>query len=507
MSRPAQTVPLEYPHLFRLLHWVLTVSFVILFLTGLSLHAAARPSWSVFSGVVPSWFWLGRVHLWHYWAAVVFLPAVLVALAFVLQKPFWRRSTHIILTGGGLVTVVTGLWMMYPFGSYTAVKAVVGLHATFGIIVLGGGVLWHIIGGLTTHVAFLVPSFRPLKAPHWRQVAVFVPVAVLTTWIMFEGWPLKAPWRNLVAKRTAATAADDASLASLPWSEATPLTVRLVNGANFNSGQTELILQALHDGNELFVKAQWQDPIANYGYWPWQKTKDGWEYLQTSAKDETVHYEDKFAMVFPMQPSWQYEQVGCAIYCHVDAKYGWGYKGGLPDIDVWHWKSTRLDPVGQVDDKYWSGSDFDRKEVGRYGDPKTGGGYAKNVSEDGAHPLSLPDDPASVYHGSIPKEHALDYTAELAEKIEPGSLIAGVVNAPFEGDRGDVTCVSEHQNGQWTLYIRRKLDTSSSHPDTGSKHDVRFVPGGTYPFGCAAFDCAAKRHAYSKPVFRLVLEQ
>ena len=31
--------------------------------------------------------------------------------------------------------------------------------------------------------------------------------------------------------------------------------------------------------------------------------------------------------------------------------------------------------------------------------------------------------------------------------------------------------------------------------------------GGVYPFGCAAFDHAGKRHAYSMPVFRLVVQE
>jgi hypothetical protein len=43
--------------------------------------------------------------------------------------------------------------------------------------------------------------------------------------------------------------------------------------------------------------------------------------------------------------------------------------------------------------------------------------------------------------------------------------------------------------------------------DTGSERDAAFEPDGTYAFGCAAFDCAAKRHAYSMPIFHLVVEQ
>lgn len=490
----------RYPHLLRLIHWVLTVSLVILILTGLSLHVAARPEWSILSGVLPSWLWQGRVYVWHYWAAVAFLPALVVSLVFAWQRRSWLRPTHVILLGGAVVAAVTGVWMMFPFGSFSAIKIVVGLHAAAGLVVLPAVFLWHLIEGLARGIAPLVSSFRPLKNPQWMQVAAFVPVALVTTWIMFEGWPLHPPWRNLVVTRIEPVPAADIGLAGLPWMRASPLNIRLLNGSGFYSGQSDLTLQALHDGRELYVKAVWLDPVANHDYWPWKRTRTGWEYLQTSAKDETVHYEDKFSMIFPLEPSWHFEQVGCAISCHLDGSYGWGYKGGQPNIDVWHWKSVRTDPVGQVDDKYWSEVDFNAKDVGRHGDPKVSGGYVKNVSEDGSCPLYLPDEISVVDRGAILEKRAVPYSAELDEKFEPGTIIPGIVCAPFAGDRGDVTCVSKHEGDRWTLYLRRQLDT-------GSEFDVRFDPGGVYPFGCAAFDHAAKRHAYSMPVFRLVLEE
>jgi len=50
------------------------------------------------------------------------------------------------------------------------------------------------------------------------------------------------------------------------------------------------------------------------------------------------------------------------------------------------------------------------------------------------------------------------------------------------------------------LYIRRVLQTRSYGKD------VQFKPGGSYDFACAAFDHAAKRHAYNHQVYRLVLD-
>ena len=208
------------------------------------------------------------------------------------------------------------------------------------------------------------------------------------------------------------------------------------------------------------------------------------------------------SLAFPIDPSCRFDQVGCAIYCHVDGDYGWGYKGGCPDIDVWHWKSARTGSVGQLDDKYWSEVDLEAKNVGRLADPCEAVGFKKNLTDDKEklHPKFLPDAPGAVHQGMIPKEHAVAYSEEAAGQIAPGTLIPGLVCTTTDGDRGDVSTASTHQDGRWTLFMRRKLDT-------GSEYDRAFAPGGAYSFGCAAFDCAAKRHAYSMPAFRLVVEE
>jgi len=498
--------PPAYSYRFRVSHWILLVSLGILIPTGLSLHAAARPDWSVFSGAVPSWLLRGRMNLWHYWAAVAFLPALLVCLPMMLRKDSWRRPTRVILIGGGFLLALSGLWMLFPWGPNAAYKTAVAIHAAVGLLVLPIALLLHGTTGFTKYVKHLVPSFRVWREVQWGGVVALVVVGVLSAWLMFEGWPLKASWRNLVATRIPAQVGDSADegqvdLADLPWDRAMPLSVMLVGGSGFSSGQTEMTLRALHDGEDLFIKAQWDDPSEDYEYWPWQKRADGWEYLQTSKKDETVHYEDKFSMVFPIKPSWHFEQAGCAIYCHVDGEYGWGYKGGQPDIDVWHWKGARTGSAGQIDDKYWSVVDFSSEEIGRVGDPDPkDGGYVKNITDDGSQPLYLPDKWENVFQGAIPKTHAVDYDPQRDKDIPVGTKLPGVVSDAFQGDRGDVSCQSVYGEDQWTFFIRRKLDT-------GSEHDVQFVPGSTHSFGCAAFDHAAKRHARSMPVLRLVLEK
>ncbi len=489
-----------YPLLFRLLHWLLVASTLALVLTGFSLHAAARPEWSLFSGVVPGYLLQGHMNWWHMVAAVVFFPAVVGAIWVCWRGYLWARPTHVILLAGGVVLIVTGLLLMNPLGSFPLYGFARLLHAAFGLVIVPVAFLWHGVSGLTRYRRTLAPAFRPWGQPRWGQVGVFAVIAVVTTCLTLNDLPVHSPWRNLIAERLPPSA-DVADVTRLPWDEATPLTISLANGAGFDAGQTKVTLRALHDGNELFVLAEWDDIEANRRYMPWQKTRDGWQRLVSNPDDESVYYEDKFALAFPTTPNWQFDQFGCTTCCHVGGDHEYGYKGSDKIVDVWHWKSTRTDPVGRVDDKYWSEHDFTAKDGGRHGDPKEKGtGYEKNVSEDKKHPKFLPDDPAACYHGIIPREHAVDYAEEAAAKLPGETIIPGIVASAFVGDRGDVSCTSQHVDGRWKLWVRRKLDT-------GSKHDAKFVPGRSYPFGCAAFDHSSKRHAYSLMPYRLVLEE
>jgi len=488
--------PPGYPFLFRWLHWLLVPSTLVLILTGFTLHAGSRPDWSLLNGKVPSWFWTGRVHYWHAWASLVFAPAILAACYIYLRKRVVFRPTHVILLVGGLLAAVSGFFLANPPGSAVLYSVMLWTHAITGLVVIPVWFLWHLVTGLTRYAGALVPAFHPWAHAQLMPVVGFLVLAAVTSCVLLNGWPLTLPWRDLVASPI--DQEQPADLAVLPWDRAKPLVVQLAGGSGMDAGRTRLTLRALHNGSELFVRADWADDDEDYGYWPWKKTQQGWEYMQTNPKDECRCYEDKFSLVFPVLPDGDFERFGCTASCHLHGDYGWGYKGTRRRLDVWHWKAARTDPVGQVDDKYWDLPDFENKDVGRHGDPKQSGGYTKNRADDVDHPLFLPDSPEAVFHGSIPKAHAVEYTDEAASKIEPGTIVPGVVTEPFLGDRGNVACRSEYRDGHWTLYIRRQLDT-------GSEYDAQFAPGGRYAFGCAAFDHAGKRHAYALPTFHLVI--
>ncbi|MHC4401439.1 MAG: ethylbenzene dehydrogenase-related protein [Planctomycetota bacterium] len=485
-----------YPHLFRLLHWVLPASLLVALLTGLSLHAVARQGWSLFGGSLPSLFWAGRIHLLHLLAATIFLPSLLAVLWVYSRRKVRRRRTHVTLLTGGIVMIASGVLLARPVGPSWLYWAARAAHAISGVFVLPVALGWHVTHGFGRFRRALIPAFHPWVSPRWRQLLFFLPVPVVAACLILNVWPTPPGGRELLARRISAAGED---LKALPWSEASPLSIELADGVGFDGGRTAVTLRALYDGNELFVQAQWIDPCENREYSPWEKTADGWQHLTTSPDDESVYYEDKFAMVFPTEPDWRFDRFGCAMYCHVAGDRPYGYKGSDHLVDVWHWKAVRTDPVGQVDDKYWLGFDLSEKDVGRHGDPKQSGGYTKEGSDGQDHPSRLPDDLSAIRGGMIPLDHAVEYSEDAAEKIPEGTRVPSIVASAFVGDRGDVRCQSQYENGRWTLWIRRKLDT-------GSRYDRRFEPGQTYSFGCAAFDHTSNRHAYGLSVYRLTLE-
>lgn len=168
--------------------------------------------------------------------------------------------------------------------------------------------------------------------------------------------------------------------------------------------------------------------------------------------------------------------------------------------DIWHWKSVRTGSIGQIDDQYLDATRYDKDkapEAGRKSDPKTGGGYTDNVSDDKKGPkFALKGNkPAPPYWIVDAEKEPFDDS-----KYKPGDEVPGIIVAPFTGDRGDIAVKSVWKDGAWTHVFARKLVTNSDF-------DVQFNDlKKPYAFGVAVFDNAQVRHAYSPGVLKLVFE-
>lgn len=282
------------------------------------------------------------------------------------------------------------------------------------------------------------------------------------------------------------------------WKEAASVKIPVVGGANLPNGRTEVTLRAVYTDLDIFFLAQWQDKTQSYQRSPWKKQPDGsWIKLKDPADkggDSNQYYEDKFAMIWNINIA-GFEAAGCMAACHAGEPgkaYGNKYTNNPGERgDIWHWKAVRTGPVDQIDDQYLDNTRYDKDkspEAGRKSDPKTGGGYVDNVSEDKKLPqfAAKGNKPAPPYWIFDKDKEPFDDT-----KYKPGNEVAGIIIAPFVGDRGDIKSKAVWSKGVWTLEFSRKLKTVSPN-------DVQFDDmGKAYAFGVAVFDNAQVRHAFA----------
>ncbi|MGQ9630548.1 MAG: ethylbenzene dehydrogenase-related protein [bacterium] len=288
------------------------------------------------------------------------------------------------------------------------------------------------------------------------------------------------------------------------WDKAQAINVQVFGGANM--GSTTVSLKAVYTGDSIYFLAQWADPTQSLRHAPWQKQADGsWAKLKDpndKGGDNNLYYEDKMAFIWNIGDSIaNFNSTGCFVVCHAGEAgkpYGNKYTSKEGELgDIWHWKAVRTGPVGQIDDQYVDHTRYDKDkapEAGRHGDPKTGGGYYNNRTDDGRGPkFAMPGNkPAPPYWIIDSEKVAIDDT-----KYKAGDEVPGIIIAPFAGDRGDISSGAVYADGKWTLEWGRKLST-------GSKFDVQFTDlSKSYFFGVAVFDNAQVRHAFNAGALEL----
>jgi hypothetical protein len=275
-----------------------------------------------------------------------------------------------------------------------------------------------------------------------------------------------------------------------------------MGGANFKDGKTSASIKAVYAGDRLYMLVQYNDRTKSVRRLPYRKKADNsWKKLRDpndKGGDENVYYEDKLALIWNIGKSIKnFSGLGCMSSCHTGEPgkpFGNKYNNSIGELgDIWHMKSVRTGPVGQVDDQYLDATRFDKEKApgaGRKSDPKAGGGYT-NIGLTNGKPEFM-DKNVIAANGKggtyfLKKANGVPFDDS---KFKPGDEVASIRIAPFLGDRGDIAAAMSWENGKWTVVISRKLVT-------GSKYDVQFDKlDGTYEFGLAVFDNAQVRHAF-----------
>jgi len=297
------------------------------------------------------------------------------------------------------------------------------------------------------------------------------------------------------------------------WNTAPTLAVkvdRLPYKANNYEGikETEVMIKSLYDKEFVYFFVQYQDPTKSLMRFPWVKQDDGsWKMLKD--KDQTghsnVYYEDKFAFFWEINTP-GFAKKGCAISCHLLNDSGQingidqvGITAGRKytrragqSIDMWHWKSVRMNPVGVIDDQFVDHVKDPKasKNWGRHGDNKTGGGYTTNINSAGDSPEYM----------NKQRDEFNQFTITPAQKtpfidtFSAGDMIPGIQSTAFTGSRGDIAATGVWKEGVWSIEIKRKLVTTGKDANI---QDVQFDDlSKSYNFGVAVFDNSQINHIY-----------
>ncbi|MCP4867954.1 MAG: hypothetical protein GY898_04485 [Proteobacteria bacterium] len=265
--------------------------------------------------------------------------------------------------------------------------------------------------------------------------------------------------------------------------------------------------------------ATWADPTHSIERRPWVKGADG-AWARASNPDSSGHentwYEDKFAIQWNIN-SPTFATQGCAASCHPTGDPASPGRKSNPDgelTDMWHWKSVRTEPNGQLDDKHISYLDSGdcSGENCRLADSKESGGYADNHhGQFGADCAGDPDGVLALpcFMGPEGAERMTDdvswiYDDEkqpFEDSFASDDRIAGMITSAFVGSCGDVETAARYDDGEWTLEIARSRATAA-----GEAEDVQFTDEtAEYAFGLAVFDNTQINHAATGGPFLMFL--
>lgn len=207
-------------------------------------------------------------------------------------------------------------------------------------------------------------------------------------------------------------------------------------------------------GDSIYFYLVWEDSTQDLSHksWKWDEKKN--KYTRDTDR------EDRMAM--------QFEISG-------DYTTNW-FSGNEFVADMWHWKSSRSNPLGIAHDK----STFisNTKLLRAY----------QHIDESGKEIyISRPSDSGDKLYNSK------RYHAKNGERVPKY-----VLNRNAGGSVTDVEATGKWIDGKWHLELRRELST-------GNDDDVRFIPGNSVKAGIAIFDRSENNdHAISETlVFNL----
>jgi Ethylbenzene dehydrogenase/Prokaryotic cytochrome b561 len=519
-------------------HWAIAALFIVNVLTGFRIAADAPDA--TWSRVLAAIALQGEVVAWHAlsaWILVAATAGYIVLLLFARLIPRvsldagriralsshdrstrWQSINVIIYwfafaalvgaIGSGTVLYFAPAWVPHQY--VAAAHRAAAWTLVVYVAVHAGAQWWS--GGVQGLLKIVRPRFVYVVP---ACIALVGGAAIGIGAYVADGMAIQP----LVIARVSAPPRLDGEPNDAAWRNVRPASVVTRYGANLPGGEVTVTVRAVRDATMAYFLFEWPDSTRSQKHLPLRKTASGWEVIQLdyARQDEDDFYEDKFGVMLAR------DSRAAVSTSHLGSRpiddrpgpaggRGLHYTADGSIVDVWHWKSVRTGPMGQIDDNYFGPPlepprDPKARYTGGYTqDPKTGGNFIQNwktLGDGRIVPLWLPRRPEVLTRlGEVnldpnigdagewwlPKELVLPYSPELDATLPVGTILPSVViEGPFEGDRGDVRAVAKWSRGWWRLETSRMLDT-------GSKYDVP-IADGTY-FWVAVFDHTQTRHSY-----------
>ncbi len=215
---------------------------------------------SLITGLFSGRFRQNKRALWSanllvYWVAFAFL-AVLLVTGLALYREDLGLSQ--LLGGYGLMRTLHGL-AAYVFLPYII------LHVT---LQWWFGQFWSI---------FRIQWHRP----HLKAGLIGLAVSLVVVGGVY-GWNQRLYTLTVPRITQASPPLLDGKPHDAAWQHAQSVTVRTVKGINNPHDFVDVDIKALHDGERIYFRLQWDDPAVSSKRFPLLKTAEGWKVLQTA---------------------------------------------------------------------------------------------------------------------------------------------------------------------------------------------------------------------------------